>query len=146
MEGLLFTASDFWDLWFFGMTLRKVLKWGMELSWCALSCGKKKTDFYFSCWQKIAMTFPATWTGAKWSWTGHGLSSSVPLSPAILPAALLGGLGGGSLSLLPDPDAPGIQEAHSHCPCGCSKHTHRNPGKQMPEGIPRGQAVRLSLR
>lgn len=90
------------------------------------------------------MTFPATRTGAKGSWTGHGLSSRVPLSSAILPPALLGGLGGGHLSLLPEPDTPRDEEAGSHCARGCPQHTHWHPGEQMQEKTPCGRTVLLS--
>lgn len=118
----------------------------MALSWCDLKLWKKKTVWFFSCWQKIAaMTFSATWTGAKWSETGHDLSSNVPLSSAILLPALLGGLGGGNLSLLPDSDTLGDKEACSCWPRGCPKHTHQNPSKQMHQRILPGQAVLPSL-
>ena len=145
MERLLLTASDFGDLWFFGRTLRKVFKVEMELSWCDLKLWKKKRVWSFSCWQKIAAVIsPATWTGAKWSQTGHGLSSSV-LSAAVLPPALLGGPGGGNLSLLPDFDTPGDKETCSCWPRSYCKHTHQNPSKRMHQRILPGQAVLPSL-
>lgn len=144
MEELLLNASDFRDLWFFGTTLWKILEQGWsKLDW---SCGKRRQISIFYADKKIAaMTFPATWTGAKWSWTGHGLSSSVPLSSAILPPTLLGGLGGGNLSLLPDSDPPRDSEAHSRCPWGCPTHIHWISGKQMQERILSGHTVLPSL-
>lgn len=111
----------------------------------SLRLWEEEADLSSSCWQEIAaMTFPATRTGAKCSWTGHGLSSRVPLSPATLPPALLGGLGGGPLSLLPEPDPPRGEEARSHCAWGCPQHTPRRPGQQMREKMVCGRAVLLS--
>lgn len=67
MEGILLTASDFGDLWFFGMIFRKVLKRG----WSKLDL---KTDLYFfMLTKKSCYDFSGNVDGGQvklsWSWS-----------------------------------------------------------------------------